>query len=106
MIGLTVDLFAGGGGASTGFEAALGRPIDIATIHNGVPVITLAADLTLTTGDAFIEVSPAQYLFLRPDGDLELWKLTTHGWFDATGAHYDSPLKRNPALTQWRRAVL
>lgn len=29
--GLVVDLFAGGGGASTGLEAALGRPVDIAT---------------------------------------------------------------------------
>lgn len=30
MSGLVVDLFAGGGGASTGIEAALGRPVDIA----------------------------------------------------------------------------
>lgn len=29
MTGLVVDLFAGGGGASTGIEAALGRPVDI-----------------------------------------------------------------------------
>lgn len=28
--GLVVDLFAGGGGASQGIEAALGRPVDIA----------------------------------------------------------------------------
>jgi DNA (cytosine-5)-methyltransferase 1 len=34
MNGLIVDLFAGGGGASTGIEAALGRPIDIAINHN------------------------------------------------------------------------
>lgn len=26
---LVVDCFAGGGGASTGIEAALGRPIDL-----------------------------------------------------------------------------
>lgn len=69
-------------------------------------------ELTLLTDDQFpciwdqLPVVPAQYLFLRPDGELELWKLTTHGWFDATGTHYDSPLKRNPALTQWRRATL
>lgn len=36
MSGLIVDLFAGGGGASTGVEAALGRPIDIAINHNAV----------------------------------------------------------------------
>lgn len=30
---LVVDLFAGGGGASTGIEAAFGRPVDIAVNH-------------------------------------------------------------------------
>lgn len=65
-------------------------------------MIPLASDLTLTTGDAFIEASPGQYLFTRPDGDVELWRLNSSGWFDAGGVHYDSPLKRNPSLTQWR----
>ena len=32
--GLVVDNFAGGGGASTGMEQALGRPIDIAINHD------------------------------------------------------------------------
>lgn len=36
MRGLVVDLFAGGGGASTGIEAALGRPVDIAINHSQV----------------------------------------------------------------------
>jgi len=31
---LTIDSFAGGGGASTGIEAALGRPVDIAINHD------------------------------------------------------------------------
>lgn len=31
---LVVDCFAGGGGASTGIETALGRPIDIAINHD------------------------------------------------------------------------
>lgn len=31
---LIIDCFAGGGGASTGIEAALGRPIDIAVNHD------------------------------------------------------------------------
>lgn len=31
---LVVDLFAGGGGASSGIEAAIGRPVDIAVNHN------------------------------------------------------------------------
>lgn len=34
MIGIVVDNFAGGGGASTGIEAALGRPVDIAINHS------------------------------------------------------------------------
>lgn len=34
MRGLVIDLFAGGGGASTGLEAALGRDVDIAINHD------------------------------------------------------------------------
>lgn len=36
MTGLVVDLFAGGGGASVGLEAALGRPVDIAINHDAI----------------------------------------------------------------------
>jgi len=36
--GLVVDLFAGGGGASVGIEAALGRPVDIAINHDDVAI--------------------------------------------------------------------
>jgi len=35
---LTFDFFAGGGGASTGIEQALGRPVDIAINHNPVAI--------------------------------------------------------------------
>lgn len=35
-MGLVIDLFAGGGGASTGIEAALGRRVDIAINHDAV----------------------------------------------------------------------
>ncbi|MFA5466954.1 MAG: DNA cytosine methyltransferase [Candidatus Izemoplasmatales bacterium] len=34
MMGLIIDNFAGGGGASTGIELALGRPVDIAINHD------------------------------------------------------------------------
>jgi DNA (cytosine-5)-methyltransferase 1 len=34
--GLVVDLFAGGGGASAGIEAALGRPVDVAINHDAI----------------------------------------------------------------------
>lgn len=36
MTGMIVDLFAGGGGASVGVEAAMGRPVDVAINHNAV----------------------------------------------------------------------
>lgn len=42
--GLVVDLFAGGGGASTGMERALGRPVDIAINHDPVAVAMHAAN--------------------------------------------------------------
>ncbi|WP_347472798.1 DNA cytosine methyltransferase [Clostridium kluyveri] len=32
--GLIIDIFAGGGGASTGIEMAMGRPIDLAVNHD------------------------------------------------------------------------
>ncbi len=35
---LVVDSFAGGGGASTGLEAALGRPVDMAINHDPVAI--------------------------------------------------------------------
>lgn len=38
--GLYVDLFAGGGGASTGIELATGRSSDIAINHNPVAIAT------------------------------------------------------------------
>ena len=34
MSGLVIDLFAGGGGASIGIEAAIGRPVDVAINHD------------------------------------------------------------------------
>lgn len=44
MTGLVIDLFAGGGGASTGIEAALGRPVDIAINHDRVALAVHAAN--------------------------------------------------------------
>ncbi len=39
MNGLIIDSFAGGGGASTGIEAALGRPVDIAINHDMAAIL-------------------------------------------------------------------
>lgn len=42
--GLVVDLFAGGGGASVGIEAALGRPVDIAINHSATALAVHAVN--------------------------------------------------------------
>ncbi|MEO6326689.1 MAG: DNA cytosine methyltransferase, partial [Thermoanaerobaculia bacterium] len=44
MSGLIVDLFAGGGGASTGIEAALGRDVDLAVNHDAIALAVHAAN--------------------------------------------------------------
>lgn len=46
---IVVDLFAGGGGASTALEQALGRPVDIAINHNPWAVSMHAANHPLTS---------------------------------------------------------
>lgn len=38
-LGLIVDSFAGGGGASTGIEAALGAAVDIAINHDDQAIL-------------------------------------------------------------------
>lgn len=45
---LVVDLFAGGGGASCGIEAALGRHVDIAINHDPIAMAVHAANHPLT----------------------------------------------------------
>lgn len=46
--GIDVDLFAGGGGASTGIEAATGRPIDVALNHDEIALEVHKANHPLT----------------------------------------------------------
>lgn len=41
---MIIDLFAGGGGASTGIEAALGRPVDVAINHDPTALAVHAAN--------------------------------------------------------------
>jgi len=48
MSGLAIDNFAGGGGASTGIEAALGRPVDAAINHDREAVAMHAANHAAT----------------------------------------------------------
>ncbi len=55
--GLVVDLFAGGGGASTGVEAALGRKVDIAINHSKTAIAVHTANHQATFPSQFTEVS-------------------------------------------------
>jgi len=60
--GLIVDLFAGGGGASTGLEAATGRPVDVAINHSPTALAVHAANHSRTrhlTADVW-DVPPLQ----------------------------------------------
>ena len=44
MTGLLIDNFAGGGGASTGIEAAMGRPVDVAINHDEAAIAVHSAN--------------------------------------------------------------
>src|SRR3990167_7882786 len=49
--GLIIDLFAGGGGASTGIEAALGRPVDYEINHDPIALAVHKANHPNTVHD-------------------------------------------------------
>jgi DNA (cytosine-5)-methyltransferase 1 len=93
---LVVDNFAGGGGASTGIEAALGRPVDFAINHDPEAVAMHAANHPHTTHfcESVWDVNPRQVVRGRSMG---------LGWFspDCTfhsKARGGKPFReRNPA---------
>lgn len=67
---LVIDLFAGGGGASTGIEQAIGRPVDIAVNHDPQAVALHRANHPQTehfTCDVF-EIDPLTVTDGRPVG--------------------------------------
>lgn len=59
---LIIDSFAGGGGASTGIEAALGRPVDYAINHNEAAIIMHRANhpRTVHLQESVWEADPAE----------------------------------------------
>lgn len=67
---LTVDNFAGGGGASTGIEAGLGRPVDIAINHDPIAVAMHEVNHphTLHLCESVWDVDPRQACAGRPVG--------------------------------------
>ena len=68
MSGLIIDLFAGGGGASTGIEAALGRTVDIAINHSEIALKVHQANHpgTLHLTSDIWEVKPKEATGGRP----------------------------------------
>ena len=67
---LVIDLFAGGGGASTGIEQAIGRPVDVAINHDPEAVSLHQANHPQTlhyVSDVF-EVDPLAVTDGRPVG--------------------------------------
>lgn len=67
---LIVDNFAGGGGASTGIEQAIGRPVDIAINHDPQAVAMHAANHPQTRHlcESVWDVSPREVCAGRPVG--------------------------------------
>ena len=78
--GLVVDLFAGGGGASTGIERALGRAPDIAINHSPVAIAMHAANHPTTRHyiESVYEVDPVDVTGGRPVALLWLSPDCTH----------------------------
>lgn len=77
---LVVDLFAGGGGASTGIFAALGRHPDIAVNHSATALAVHTANHPTTTHyreDVF-DVNPRRVCGGRPVGLLWMSPDCTH----------------------------
>jgi DNA (cytosine-5)-methyltransferase 1 len=67
---LVIDNFAGGGGASTGVEAAVGRPVDIAINHSPQAIAMHEANHPETRHycESIWEVDPREACGSRPVG--------------------------------------
>lgn len=105
---IVVDLFAGGGGASTGIEQATGRPVDVAVNHDREAVSLHEANHPQTRhycSDVF-EVDPATVTEGRPVG--LLWASPDCKHFSkAKGGKPVSKKIRSLAwvVVKWARAV-
>lgn len=77
---LIVDLFAGGGGASTGIFAALGRHTDVAVNHNAAALAVHAANHLMTRHEVedVFDVNPRRVTGGRPVGLLWMSPDCTH----------------------------
>lgn len=96
---LIVDSFAGGGGASTGIEMALGRSPDIAINHNAAALALHAANHphTLHLSENIYHVDPLDYVSGRHIG---------LAWFSPDCKHFSKakggkPVERNIRDLAW-----
>lgn len=92
---LVVDLFAGGGGASTGIEAAIGRSVDIAINHDEAAIAMHTANHPQTKhycSDIF-EVDPVEASGGRPVGLL---------WASPSCTHFSKARGGTPVSKQLR----
>jgi DNA (cytosine-5)-methyltransferase 1 len=106
--GIIVDLFAGGGGASTGIEAATGRKVDIAINHDEV---ALAAHRANHPGTLHLEADIWEVKPRKAVGDRPVWIL----WASPDCTHFSvakggKPRKQNIrslawAVVRWAREV-
>ena len=105
---LVVDNFAGGGGASTGIEAAIGRPVDIAINHSPEAIAMHAANHPRTKHycENIWEVDPREACGSRPVGLLWASPDCTH-FSRAKGGQPRSKEVRALAhvVIRWARAV-
>ena len=92
---LVVDSFAGGGGASTGIEAALGRPVDIAINHDPEAIAMHAANHPETRHycENIWEVDPATACAGRPVG---------LAWFSPDCTHFSRAKGTTPVRNEIR----
>jgi len=96
---LVVDNFAGGGGASTGIEAALGRPVDIAINHSPEAIAMHRANHPETRHycENIWEVDPREACGSRPVG---------LAWFSPDCTHFSrakgtQPVKKSIRGLAW-----
>lgn len=105
---LVVDNFAGGGGASTGIEAALGRPVDVAINHDGRALAMHLHNHPETTHfcESVFKVDPEKITGNQPVGLAWFSPDCTH-FSKAKGGAPRSPRVRGLAwiVIRWARRV-
>lgn len=92
---LIVDNFAGGGGASTGIEAAMGRPVDIAINHSigAVAMHEVNHPLTKHFCESVWDVNPREVTEGRPVG---------LAWFSPDCTHFSKAKGGKPVKKEIR----